>query len=59
MTGKLWVLMSAEQAEAFARLVEAAERGDGAAACGNAPPPRVQWASQVVRMIFSTDIGGD
>lgn len=30
---KLLFLMSAEQALAFARLVEAAERGDGAAAC--------------------------
>ena len=33
MTRKLLFLMTAEQALAFARLVEAAERGDGAAAC--------------------------
>ena len=33
MSEKLLFLMNAEQALAFARLVEAAERGDGAAAC--------------------------
>ncbi len=33
MTRELLFLMTAEQALAFARLVEAAERGDGAAAC--------------------------
>ena len=35
---KLLFLMNAEQALAFARLVEAAERGDGAAACRTRGP---------------------
>ena len=33
MSGKLLFLMNAEQALAFARLMEAANGGDGAAAC--------------------------
>ena len=42
---KLLFLMNAEQANAFARLIEAANRGDGGAACrARRHVPRGGWA---------------